>query len=37
MKGLVALTGLEAMADGIQFVIDDDPGFVKWGKKHLPR
>ncbi|MCX7756285.1 MAG: hypothetical protein N2117_13730 [Anaerolineales bacterium] len=37
MKGLVALTGLEAMADGIQFVIEDDPGFVKWGKKHLPR
>ena len=37
MKGLVALTGLEAMADGIQFLIDDDPGFVKWGKKKLPR
>lgn len=37
MKGLVALTGLEAMSNGIQFVIDDDPGFVKWGRKHLPR
>jgi hypothetical protein len=37
MKGLVALTGLEAMADGIQFLIDDDPPFVKWGKKILPR
>ncbi|MBN2388609.1 MAG: hypothetical protein JXB85_16450 [Anaerolineales bacterium] len=37
MKGLVALTGLEAMADGIQFVIDDDPGFSKWGKQRLPR
>lgn len=36
MKGLVALTGLEAMSDGIQFVIDDDAGFVKWGKKRLP-
>ena len=37
MKGLVALTGLEAMSDGIQFVIDDDPPFVKWGKKKLPK
>jgi hypothetical protein len=37
MKGMVALTGLEAMADGIQFVIDEDGGFVKWGKKRLPR
>jgi amino acid transporter len=37
MKGLVALTGLEAMSNGIQFVIDDDAGFVKWGRKHLPK
>lgn len=37
MKGLVALTGLEAMSDGIQFVIDEDAGFVKWGKKRLPK
>ncbi len=37
MKGLVALTGLEAMSNGIQFVIDEDAGIVKWGKKHLPR
>lgn len=37
MKGLVALTGLEAMSNGIQFVIDEDSGFVKWGKKHLPK
>lgn len=37
MKGLVALTGLEAMSDGIQFVIDEDAGFVKWGKKHMPK
>lgn len=37
MKGLVALTGLEAMSNGIQFVIDDDAGYVRWGKKHLPR
>ena len=37
MKGLVALTGLEAMSNGIQFVIHEDAGFVKWGKKHLPK
>jgi len=37
MKGLVALSGLEAMSNGIQFVINDDAAFVKWGKKHLPR
>jgi hypothetical protein len=36
MKGLVALSGLEAMSNGIQFVINDDAGIVKWGKKHLP-
>ena len=37
MKGLVALSGLEAMSNGIQFVITDDAGIVKWGKQHLPR
>lgn len=37
MKGMVALTGLEAMSDGIQFVIDKDAGLVAWGKKRLPR
>jgi len=37
MKGLVALSGLEAMSNGIQFVINDDAGLVKWGKKNLPR
>jgi amino acid transporter len=37
MKGLVALSGLEAMSNGIQFVIDEDTKVVKWGKKHLPR
>ncbi len=36
MKGLVALTGLEAMSNGIQFVIDDDVRLIKWGKKRLP-
>ncbi len=37
MKGLVALSGLEAMSDGIQFVIDEDASIVKWGKKRLPK
>ncbi len=37
MKGLVALSGLEAMSNGIQFVINEDVGLVTWGKKHLPR
>ncbi len=37
MKGMVALSGLEAMSNGIQFVINEDVGLVKWGKQHLPR
>jgi len=37
MKGMVALTGLEAMSNGIQFVINEDAGIVKWGKKRLPK
>jgi len=37
MKGLVALSGLEAMSNGIQFVINEDAGIVKWGKKNLAR
>ncbi len=37
MKGMVALTGLEAMSNGIQFVIDEDTSLVKWGKQHLPK
>jgi hypothetical protein len=37
MKGLVALTGLEAMSNGIQFVINEDASIVKWGKKHYPK
>jgi hypothetical protein len=36
MKGLVALSGLEAMSNGIQFVINEDAGIVQWGKKRLP-
>jgi hypothetical protein len=37
MKGMVALTGLEAVSNGIQFMIEEDPGFVKWGRQHIPR
>jgi hypothetical protein len=37
MKGMVALTGLEAMSNGIQFVRDEDAGLVVWGKRRLPR
>jgi len=37
MKGMVALTGLEAMSNGIQFVIDEDVSLVRWGKQHIPR
>jgi hypothetical protein len=37
MKGLVALSGLEAMSNGIQFVINDDSDLVRWGRKHLPK
>lgn len=37
MKGLVALSGLEAMSNGIQFVINEDFGLVKWGKQHAPK
>jgi len=37
MKGMVALTGLEAVSNGVQFFINEDVRFVKWGKKHLPR
>lgn len=37
MKGMVALSGLEAMSNGIQFVITEDAGLVQWGKRRLPR
>ncbi len=37
MKGLVALSGLEAMSNGIQFVVNEDAGIVKWGKQKLPQ
>jgi hypothetical protein len=37
MKGMVALSGLEAMSNGIQFVKEEDFGLVKWGRAHMPR
>ena len=37
MKGMVALSGLEAMSNGIQFVKNEDVSLVKWGKKRLPK
>jgi len=37
MKGMVALSGLEAMSNGIQFIKNEDVSLVRWGKKHLPR
>ncbi len=37
MKGLVALTGLEAMSNGIQFVKNEDAGIVRWGKQRFPQ
>jgi amino acid permease-like protein len=37
MKGLVALSGLEAMSNGIQFVKNEDFNLVKWGKEHMPK
>ena len=36
MKGMVALSGLECMSNGMQFVKQEDPGFTRWGNKHLP-
>jgi hypothetical protein len=37
MKGLVALTGLEAMSNGIQFVRNKDAQVIVWAKRRLPR
>lgn len=37
MKGLVALSGLEAMSNGIQFVKNEDANIVLWGKRRFPR
>src|SRR5579859_7958824 len=37
LHGLVALTGLEAVSNGLQFIKDEDANYVKWAKKHFPR
>jgi hypothetical protein len=37
MKGMVALTGLEAVSNGIQFFKHEDAGLVTWGRQRLPR
>jgi hypothetical protein len=37
MKGIVALSGLEAMSNGIQFVKHEDFSLVRWGKQRWPR
>ncbi len=37
MKGMVALSGLEAMSNGIQFVKNEDFALVKWGRQHMPK
>jgi hypothetical protein len=37
MKGIVALTGLEAVSNGIQFFKHEDFALVRWGKQHAPR
>ncbi|HLY29021.1 MAG TPA: amino acid permease, partial [Aggregatilineales bacterium] len=37
LHGLVALTGLEAVSNGLQFIKDEDAVYVRWGKKHFPR
>src|SRR5512146_2276540 len=37
MKGMVALTGLEAVSNGVKFFIDEDVKLVRWGKQHMPR
>jgi hypothetical protein len=37
MKGLVALSGLEAMSNGIQFVKNEDASIVRWGKRNYKK
>lgn len=37
MKGMVALTGLEAVSNGIQFFKNEDFALIRWGKERLPR
>lgn len=37
LHGLVALTGLEAVSNGLQFIKDEDASMIRWGKKHLAK
>jgi hypothetical protein len=37
LHGLVALTGLEAVSNGLLFIKDEDANYVKWGKKRFPQ
>src|SRR5258708_3380156 len=37
LHGLVALTGLEAVSNGLNFIKDQDANYITWGKKHLPQ
>jgi hypothetical protein len=37
MKGIVALSGLEAVSNGIQFFKHEDFKLVRWGKAHAPK
>lgn len=37
MKGMVALSGLEAMSNAIQFVKNEDVALVKWGKRRMQK
>ncbi|MEW6568192.1 MAG: hypothetical protein AB1449_08520 [Chloroflexota bacterium] len=37
MKGMVALTALEAVSNGIQFVKNEVFALVRWDKEHMPR
>jgi len=37
MHGLVALTGLEAVSNGLNFIKNEDASYVKWCKKRFPR
>jgi hypothetical protein len=36
LHGLVALTGLEAVSNGLPFIKNMDAAYVRWGKKKLP-
>jgi amino acid transporter len=37
LHGLVALTGLEAVSNGVLFIKDEDASYIQWCKKHIPQ